>query len=381
MSEINNVYITRLSKFFPNEPISNNDMENKLGIAGDKPSRTKSIVLRNNGIKNRYYALDNAQKSTHTNAELTAAAIKGLFHNEEEMHEVQLLACGTTSPDMIVPGLASMVHGELGFQNVDLISTQGACCTSVQALKYAYMSIRCNEVNTAVASGSERFSQYLLGRKFAQELDKRNEMETNPYIAFEKDFLRWMLSDGAAAVLLKNKPNEDGLSIRIDSIDITSFANELEVCMYLGADKTADGEIITFGDMTQEQWGETSVFSYKQDVKLLGENIIPYGVGWMVKTLKAKGIKAEEIDWYLPHLSSMFFSDKMYDEMLNLGYVIPTEKWFINLPQIGNVGSASPLLMLEEIFANGNLKKGNKILIAIPESARFSYGIIVLTVV
>jgi 3-oxoacyl-[acyl-carrier-protein] synthase-3 len=381
MSEMNNVYITRLSKYFPNDPVSNEEMEERLGIAGDRPSRSRLIVLRNNGIKNRYYALDKSGKSTHTNAQLTAEAVKGLFKDKSEIETVQLLACGSTSPDMIVPGLASMVHGEIGFPNLDLISTQGACCTSVQALKYAYMAIKCDEVDTAVATGSERFSQYLLGKKFSKEIDKRKEMEENPYIAFEKDFLRWMLSDGAAAALLSDTPNADGLSIRIDSIEITSFANELEVCMYLGADKTETGEIITFGDMTQEEWGETSVFSYKQDVKLLSENIVPYGIGFMVNTLKRKGYSPDDFDWYLPHLSSMFFWQKMYDEMIKLDFDIPESRWFVNLPQIGNIGSASPLLMLEEVFNAGKLQKGQRILIAIPESARFSYGFIVLTIV
>ena len=378
---MNNVYITRLSKYFPNDPVSNEEMEERLGIAGDRPSRSRLIVLRNNGIKNRYYALDKSGKSTHTNAQLTAEAVKGLFKDKSEIETVQLLACGSTSPDMIVPGLASMVHGEIGFPNLDLISTQGACCTSVQALKYAYMAIKCDEVDTAVATGSERFSQYLLGKKFSKEIDKRKEMEENPYIAFEKDFLRWMLSDGAAAALLSDTPNADGLSIRIDSIEITSFANELEVCMYLGADKTETGEIITFGDMTQEEWGETSVFSYKQDVKLLSENIVPYGIGFMVNTLKRKGYSPDDFDWYLPHLSSMFFWQKMYDEMIKLDFDIPESRWFVNLPQIGNIGSASPLLMLEEVFNAGKLQKGQRILIAIPESARFSYGFIVLTIV
>jgi 3-oxoacyl-[acyl-carrier-protein] synthase-3 len=35
-------------------------------------------------------------------------------------------------------------------------------------------------------------------------------LEKQPELAFEKDFLRWMLSDGAGAVLLENKPAAQG---------------------------------------------------------------------------------------------------------------------------------------------------------------------------
>jgi len=47
---------------------------------------------------------------------------------------------------------------------------------------------------------------------------------------------------------------------------------------------------------------------------------------------------------------------------------------------VGNVASASGFLMLEELFNTGKLKKGQKILMMIPESARFSYAYVLLTV-
>lgn len=45
------VYITRVSSFLPNRVVENDNMEQYLGLIGDKPSRTRSIVLRQNGIK------------------------------------------------------------------------------------------------------------------------------------------------------------------------------------------------------------------------------------------------------------------------------------------------------------------------------------------
>lgn len=45
------VYINNTSSFFPNEPVSNDDMEGFLGYINNKPSKSKRIVLRNNGIK------------------------------------------------------------------------------------------------------------------------------------------------------------------------------------------------------------------------------------------------------------------------------------------------------------------------------------------
>jgi len=60
---------------------------------------------------------------------------------------------------------------------------------------------------------------------------------------------------------------------------------------------------------------------------------------------------------------------------------IPQEKWFTNLTRVGNVGTASPYLMLEELMNTGLLKKGQQIMMMVPESARFSYAFAHLTVV
>ena len=74
-----NVYITRTGKFLPNAPVFNEDMEQYLGMVDGKPSKARAIVLRNNGIKQRYYALDKEGQVTHTNVEMATKAIQNLF--------------------------------------------------------------------------------------------------------------------------------------------------------------------------------------------------------------------------------------------------------------------------------------------------------------
>jgi len=72
------VYITKIAKFLPNHPIDNEQMEEKLGIIAGKASKARRIVLRNNRIKQRYYAIDDNGNVTHNNAQLTAAAVEEL---------------------------------------------------------------------------------------------------------------------------------------------------------------------------------------------------------------------------------------------------------------------------------------------------------------
>lgn len=57
------------------------------------------------------------------------------------------------------------------------------------------------------------------------------------------------------------------------------------------------------------------------------------------------------------------------------------EKWFTNLTWVGNMGSASIFVALEEFMRTKPLGKGDKILLLVPESGRFSFGTALLTVV
>jgi 3-oxoacyl-[acyl-carrier-protein] synthase-3 len=98
------------------------------------------------------------------------------------------------------------------------------------------------------------------------------------------------------------------------------------------------------------------------------------------KAIEKHDIKPEDITYYLPHISSYYFKEKLYEEMINQGVEIPWENWFMNLSKVGNVGAASIYIMLEELATSGNLKKGDKILLSVPESARFAYAYALLTV-
>lgn len=378
----NQVYINTTSAFLPNEPVASDDMELYLGYIDNKPSKSKKIVLRNNGIKTRYYALDKNKKATHTNAQMTALAVRELFkHTEAKIAETELLSCGTSSPDQMMPSHGVMTHGWLPEAGaIEVVSPSGVCCAGMHALKYAYLAIKSGEIKQAVAAGSERFSGLLVSDVFEEEAQKLKELSENPYIAFQKDFLRWMLSDGASAFLMTDKPNKTGLSLRVEWIEGVSYANQMDACMYMGAEKQADGTLKGFMDFTPEEIKNKSIFSVKQDIGLLSDNIVPLGGQKIKEIFEKRGLTTQDIDYFLPHISSDFFRPKIYEMVEIYGGGIPYEKWFMNLYTVGNVGAASVYLMINELFHSGKLKVGEKILLLVPESSRFSYMYAMLTV-
>lgn len=373
------VYITKSGKYLPNEAVTNDEMESFLGLINNSASKARRIILRNNGITSRYYALDKEGKPTHTNAELTNNAIDTLFDSDFTRNEVELLSCGTSTPDSLLPSHAAMVHGLMKNRSVELNSSSGVCNAGMNALKFGYLSVKSGNTNNAVCTGSERVSTWMLADKFENEVVNLKSLEEQPIIAFKKDFLRWMLSDGAAAFLLENKPRGEN-SLKIEWMEAFSYAHELEACMYAGGDKMENGQIKPWSDYKSSEWLTQSVFSIKQDVKILDKHILVKGAESMKAAMTKNNLQPEDITYFLPHVSSHYFVAGLYKALAEEGIEVPMEKWFMNLKKVGNVGSASIYLMLEELMNSGQLKKGDTILLSVPESGRFSYSYAYLTV-
>jgi 3-oxoacyl-[acyl-carrier-protein] synthase-3 len=65
--------------------------------------------------------------------------------------------------------------------------------------------------------------------------------------------------------------------------------------------------------------------------------------------------------------------------MEKIGLALSYDRWFTNLADKGNTGSASIYIILEELFHSGRIQKGQKLLCFIPESGRFSMCYMLLT--
>ena len=374
-----NVYINKVAVFLPNKPVSNEEIEDYIGLIGGKPSRVRSIVLKQNGIKTRYYGLDKEHKITHSNAQLAKEAVLGLFEENAVPSDITLLACGTSTPDQLLPSHASMVHGELGNFPMEIFSSAGVCLTSLQALKICYSNILAGLHDNAVCVASELTSPALVSKFYDPEYEATHDNpDKDPYMAFEKDFMRFMLSDGAGAVLLQDHPEGD-CSLKVEWVEMTSYANELPTCMFMASELEPDGRLKSWKEFSPEEIKDRGVLVGKQDIRQLKKHAIKYWVDHIETVLAKHNLNPKEVDYVLPHLSSMLFYDQVNDELIARGIALTKEKWFVNLPSVGNVGSAAIYVALEELMRTKGIKHRQKILLLVPESGRFSYGTVLLT--
>lgn len=375
------VFITKASTYLPNEPVSNDEMESYLGLVNNTPSKARALILRNNKITTRYYALDKNGNPTHTNAQITAKAVEGLFDENFKKEDMALLSVGTTSPDQIQPSHASMVHGELNIgKSIEINTATGFCNSGMNALNYGFLNIKAGIKDNAVCVGSERMSAWMTADKFDHEAENLKLLEERPIVAFKREFLRWMLSDGAGAFLLENKPRENEISLKIDWIDFYSYAHEIEACMYSGCEKQEDGSLKSWADYPSDEWLKQSIFALKQDTKILDKYILVKGAESLRASFDKHQLDPETVDHVLAHISSGYFKEGLKNEFANVGLDFPWEKWFYNLSEIGNIGAGSIFVAVEQLMNSGNLKKGEKVLLCVPESGRFAYSCALLTV-
>lgn len=370
---MNHVYINAIGVFLPNDPISNDEMEDYLGKVNGVSSSAKNRVLKQNGIKSRYYALTKNQETTHSNATLAALATENALQKSHlNASDIQFLATGTTQGDLPIPGFASMVHAKTSIPNCEVASFQSVCASGMMALKAAYLQLKSGEKNNAICVGSELASRMFKASRFEAQHIKN--------LPFDTEFLRWMLSDGAGAFVLENQPIKGGLSLRIDWIDLKSSANDFPVCMFTGKNDNKNENEITWLDYPDyESASRAGAINLKQDIRLL-DQVIKTGVAHFFELIDTGKINPSKIDWLCCHYSSEMFKAPIKELMTKGGAAISDEKWFSNLTTKGNTGSASIYIMLEELMYSGKLKAGDTILCMVPESGRFITSFMQLTV-
>lgn len=368
---MNKTFINSIGVYLPGEPISNDEMENYLGMIHGQPSRLRERILSNNGIQSRYYAINKNQETLESNAEMTAKAVRtALDKLGVELKEIDYLAAGTTQGDLPIPGFANMVHGELKSGPIELSSHSGVCVSGMQALIGAHLQLISGNKAKAVACAGEIPSRLFKASRY--------ENQKNKSLSFDTEFLRWMLSDGAGAMLISNQANEKGLSLQIDWITQRSYSGDHPLCMYAGKNPDSTQTWLDYKDF-QEAAFEGAI-NLKQDVRQLDE-MIKIGVREFFELIDAGKISPTKIDYLVCHYSSEFFKGQIKELLEKGGLVLPEEKWFSNLTTKGNTGAASIYIMLEELMYSGKLKAGDQILCMVPESGRFSTSFMQLTVV
>ncbi len=302
---------------------------------------------------------------------------------EIDQQAIDLLAVASTQGDLPLPGLASLVQSELAIGPLEILTTHGVCSAGMMALKAACNQVRLSEKKNSLVVASELASRLLKKSRY--------EAVTDLKIDLEAEFLRWMLSDGAGAMLIQNQPRWSGLSFKIEWIEIFSFASHYDLCMSCG---TADQSLWSantpiLAETPELSWQDYTTYGraeaagallIRQNLKLL-EEVVKVGVDGFLKLVNDGKIRPDEIDHFVCHYSSHHFRGRILNLLKLAGALIPEDKWFTNLYTKGNTGCASIFIALDELLHSGKLEPEQTVFCVVPESGRFANAYMKLTVV
>ncbi len=372
------VFITGCGSFLPGEPVTCEAMEDHIGRIHGRPSLLGRRALRWNGIETRHYALDRSGRATHSNAGMCATAVRNALESSGlGVRDLSFLATATTQGDLLVPGHATAVHAELGERTMEIASFQSVCGSSLMAAKSAWLNVKAGEHQVAAACASEFASPWFRPASY----EGTALVDAKGRVRPEADFLRFTLSDGAGAVVMESQPRPDDIALRVEFIDIVSLANRFEPCMWAGAPVETRGDLST-------AWGLRGVVAAHaagavallQDFELL-KRVIRAWVGVYLEKVDLKRILPQSVDWLLCHYSARSLREEIVSLLEKTDAMIPQQKWFSNLARVGNVGSASIWIMLDEFLKSGRLARGEKVLCIVPESGRALIGFMMLEAV
>ena len=369
---MSHAYVTACAAYLPGEPLDNDEIVTRLGAATTgTPAAMRARIFTANGIRTRHFALDATGRPTMLNEELAAEAVTLTVKDRGlTMSDIDMLATGTTQGDLLVPGFASMVHGRVGGGPMEILSASGVCASGMAAFGAAVRAVRLGERHAAVAAGSELISRAL----------RQSHYTDRP--AFDAEFLRWTLSDGAGAVLIEPQPRPDRPSLRVDWVHLVSHAHENPVCMRAGS---ADGGEPTVGGTwldrpTAADAEAAGLIRLRQDVRLL-PRLFPAGLTEFAALVERGQLDPTGIDHVLCHYSAVHFRGEIFRLLTDAGMMIEESRWFSNLTTAGNTGAASIYVALAECWQTHRFQPGDKILLIVPESGRFSFGFAQLTCV
>ncbi|SMC27090.1 3-oxoacyl-[acyl-carrier-protein] synthase-3 [Andreprevotia lacus DSM 23236] len=364
------VYIEAAGYHLPGPPVDNDGMDAYIAPINRISGRIKARILAENGIASRHYAIDADGNTVLSHARLAANAVEDCLQRAQATAaDVSLLAVGSSGGDALMPGFAAMIQGELGAPPMSTLSSQGICAAGVTALAHAAQGIELGAHRQALVVAAEMPSRMF----------KRSRFAPRGYDSdFDAHFLRWMLSDGAGALLLTDTPSgRNGVRLKLSWVHQQSFAGDYPVCMQLGLSEDRNTSFLDYPSSSEAE--AAGALSLRQDIRLL-PHLFDVSIHEYVKLVEGGWIKSDEIDHFLCHYSSAKFIPVVADLLDKAGLSIPQARWYSNLATRGNTGAASIFIMLAEFLDTHTVKPGEKIFCFIPESGRISAAYMLLEV-
>jgi 3-oxoacyl-[acyl-carrier-protein] synthase-3 len=301
--------IVGTGRYLPEKILSNADLE-KMVDTSDEWIRTRTGVERRHCV-----APDQTTSDMCVEAAIVAIEDAGI-----DVTDIDMVAVGTTSPDLIFPNVATLVQHRLGIPACPAIAMEAACTSFIYALTTVDKYIKAGEVKCALVIGAECITKLV------------DWTDRNTCVLF---------GDGAGAVIVKSS-EEPG----IIATHLGADGQYKDLLYYpVGASKdlhlagTDEASIMMTGNEV-----------FKVAVRTLG-NVA-------TAVLEKAGVSQDELDWLVPHQANLRIIQATA-KRLNM----PMEKVILTVQDHGNTSAASVPMALDVGIRDGRIKSGQLLLL------------------
>ncbi len=303
--------IAGTGSYLPEKILSNADLEKTLDT-NDEWIRTRT------GIERRHIAAPG-----ETTVDLAEqAARRAIEAAGVSPAEIDFIAVGTTTPDLVFPNCGVLLQARLGARGCPAFSVETACSGFIYALSIADKFIKAGEAKCALVVGAETLS------RITDPTDRSTAI---------------LFGDGAGAVVLRPSTEAGVMSTHLH----------------------ADGE---YRDLLYSRGGVSRGFIDPETgaadiaIRMAGNEVFKIAVtklGAAVdEALAANSLEKSAIDWLIPHQANIRIIQAMAKRL-----DLPMERVVVTVQEHGNTSAASVPMALDVGVRDGRVKRGDLLLL------------------
>lgn len=305
--------ITAIAGYLPNNIVTNFDLEKIIDT-------TDEWITTRTGIKQRHLEND----KTKATSDMCVEAVKLLLQKRGiGPEEIDLLVCGTVTPDYVFPSTSNLICAKIGAKNAWGYDLSAACSGFIYGLATGSQFIETGKYKKVVVVGADMMSRII------------DYSDRTTCVIF---------GDGAGAVLLE--PNEEGYGVQ----DFVLHADG-NGCAHLHM--KAGGSL---NPASHETVDNKMHYVYQE-----GQSVFKHAVYNMsevsAKIMDRNNLTAETVNWLAAHQANKRIIDATAQRM-----GIGAEKVMMNIERYGNTTAGTIPLLLWDY--EQQLKKGDNIILS-----------------
>jgi 3-oxoacyl-[acyl-carrier-protein] synthase-3 len=309
-----NPSITGIGSYAPDRVMTNEELEEMVDTSDE-------WIQKRTGIKERRIASED-QASSDLGEH---AARRALEDAGVDVDELDLIIVATSTPDMLFPATACVLQDKIDADTIGSYDLGAGCSGFLYALSAAHGQMLSGVADKALVVGSEVTSRF------------NNWDDRSTCILF---------GDGAGAVVLENRPDNDNQGIRSMELHADGSLGDILMRPAGGSAMPIDEEVLEMGKQYTEMDGPAL---FKVAVRRMGE---------VAETvLEQADMTLDDIDWVVPHQANLRIIEAISQRL-----DFPDDQVVINVDKYANTSAASVGIALDDAYRDGRIQSGDNVL-------------------